>query len=29
LFHVVGENEKQICTNPAARATALLKEVFK
>jgi len=29
LFYMVGEEEKQIRTNPAARATALLKEVFK
>jgi hypothetical protein len=29
LFYVVGEQEKQIRTNPAARATTLLKEVFK
>lgn len=28
LFHVVGEQEKLIRTNPAARTTALLKEVF-
>jgi hypothetical protein len=28
LFHVVGEQERQIRTNPAARTTALLKEVF-
>jgi hypothetical protein len=28
LFHVVGEQEKQIRTNPAARTTALLQEVF-
>jgi Protein of unknown function (DUF4197) len=29
LFYMVGEEEKKIRTNPAARATALLKEVFK
>jgi len=28
LFHVLGEQEKQIRTNPAARVTDLLKEVF-
>ena len=28
LFHVVGEQEKQIRANPAARTTALLQEVF-
>lgn len=28
LFHVVGEEEKKIRTNPAARTTDLLKEVF-
>ncbi len=28
LFHVVGEQEKLIRTDPAARTTALLKEVF-
>ncbi len=28
LFHVVSEQEKLIRTNPAARTTALLKEVF-
>ena len=28
LFHVVGEEEKKIRTNPAARVTDLLKEVF-
>jgi hypothetical protein len=28
LFHVLGEQEKQIRTNPAARTTELLKEVF-
>jgi Protein of unknown function (DUF4197) len=28
LFHVVGEQEKAIRTNPAARTTELLKEVF-
>jgi Protein of unknown function (DUF4197) len=28
LFHVVGEQERQIRTNPTARTTALLKEVF-
>jgi hypothetical protein len=28
LFHVVGEQETLIRTNPAARTTALLKEVF-
>ncbi len=29
LFQVLGEQEKQIRTNPSARATDLLKEVFK
>jgi hypothetical protein len=29
LFYVVGEEEKRIRTNPAARATTLLKDVFK
>ncbi len=29
LFHVLGDQEKQIRTNPAARTTDLLKEVFK
>ena len=28
LFHMLGEEEKQIRKNPAARTTALLKEVF-
>ena len=28
LFHVVGEQEKLIRTNPAARTTVLLQEVF-
>jgi len=28
LFHVVGEEEKKIRTNPAARVTDLLREVF-
>ena len=28
LFHVLGEEEKRIRTNPAARVTDLLKEVF-
>ena len=28
LFHVVGEQEKLIRTNPAARTTELLREVF-
>jgi len=28
LFHVLGEEESQIRTNPAARTTDLLKEVF-
>jgi hypothetical protein len=28
LFVVLGEQEKQIRTNPAARTTDLLKEVF-
>jgi hypothetical protein len=28
LFYVVGQEEKKIRTNPAARATDLLKEVF-
>jgi len=27
-FHVVGEQERQIRTNPAARTTELLKDVF-
>jgi Protein of unknown function (DUF4197) len=29
LFHVLGEQEKEIRTNPSARVTDLLKEVFK
>jgi len=29
LFHVLGEQEKQIRTNPSARVTDLLKQVFK
>ncbi|HKW95267.1 MAG TPA: DUF4197 domain-containing protein [Methylomirabilota bacterium] len=29
LFHVLGDQEKQIRTNPTARTTELLKEVFK
>jgi hypothetical protein len=29
LFHVLGDQEKQIRANPSARATDLLKEVFK
>ena len=29
LFHVLGDQEKDIRTNPTARATDLLKEVFK
>ena len=29
LFHVVGEQEAQIRTNPAARTTELLREVFE
>ncbi len=29
LFHVVGEEEKKIRTNPEARVTDLLKEVFR
>jgi hypothetical protein len=29
LFYMVGEEEKKIRTNPAARASALLREVFK
>jgi hypothetical protein len=29
LFHVLGEREKQIRTNPTARVTDLLKEVFR
>lgn len=29
LFHVLGEEEKKIRTEPAARVTTLLKEVFK
>jgi hypothetical protein len=28
LFHMLGEEEKSIRQNPAARTTALLKEVF-
>ncbi|HWT77223.1 MAG TPA: DUF4197 domain-containing protein, partial [Candidatus Methylomirabilis sp.] len=28
LFHVLGEEERKIRTNPAARTTDLLKEVF-
>jgi len=28
LFHVLGEEEKKIRTNPTARVTELLKEVF-
>src|SRR5437588_1729414 len=28
LFHMLGEEEKQIRKNPAAQTTALLKEVF-
>ena len=28
LFYVLGEEEKKIRTNPAARVTDLLKEVF-
>jgi hypothetical protein len=28
LFHVLGDEEKKIRTNPAARTTDLLKEVF-
>jgi hypothetical protein len=28
LFHVVGEEERKIRTNPQARVTDLLKEVF-
>ena len=28
LFHVLGEEEKMIRTNPVARTTDLLKEVF-
>ena len=28
LFHVLGEEEQKIRTNPAARVTDLLKEVF-
>jgi hypothetical protein len=28
IFFVVGQEEKKIRTNPAARATDLLKEVF-
>jgi hypothetical protein len=28
LFYMLGEQEKQIRKNPAARTTALLKEVF-
>jgi hypothetical protein len=29
LFHVLGEEEKKIRTNPSARVTDLLKEVFR
>jgi hypothetical protein len=29
LFHVVGEEERRIRTNPAARTTELLREVFR
>ena len=28
LFYMVGEEEKKIRTNPAARTTELLKKVF-
>jgi hypothetical protein len=28
LFHVLGQEEQKIRTNPAARVTDLLKEVF-
>ena len=28
LFHVVGEEERKIRTNPSARVTDLLKDVF-
>ena len=28
LFHVLGEEERKIRTNPAARVTDLLREVF-
>jgi hypothetical protein len=28
LFHVLGEEERKIRTNPAARTTELLREVF-
>ena len=28
LFHMLGEEEKKIRTNPAARGTELLKKVF-
>lgn len=28
LFYMLGQEEKQIRTNPAARTTTLLKEVF-
>jgi hypothetical protein len=28
LFHVLGEEEKKIRTDPAARVTEILKEVF-
>ena len=28
LFHVLGQEEQKIRTNPAARATDLLKQVF-
>ena len=29
LFYMLGQEEQKIRTNPAARATTLLKEVFK
>ena len=28
IFHVLGEEERKIRTDPAARVTSLLKEVF-
>jgi hypothetical protein len=28
LFYMLGQQEKEIRTNPAARSTALLKQVF-
>jgi hypothetical protein len=29
LFHVLGEEERKIRTDPAARVTSLLKQVFR